>query len=418
MINVKDISYKAIIITETGQQLDITAAVQDLGWEENDDELAMKISFDMYNAQYNGKRLSSLVKIGSIVAIKASWGSGSDIVAQGNIVECTRKSSKTAEVFSVTAYDNLYNLQKSSDCIFFEEGKSTKSILSSFLSSWGIAISTYTGPNVTHARVLKKNAKLGTIVRDILSEAKKKGGGSGLMRSTKGKVEVIKRGGNSLVYAFVGDNTTEVSHKISIASIITRVKVVSSDGSDSAAKVEAVVDGKTDYGVFQKIITKSQNGSLDDAKKEAQETLDEDGSPTETVRITSPDVPPVRKGDMIYAKVGALDGYYLVKSVQHNAKDRRLTADLEKYVASTVTEAATESTNKTYKVGDIVRFKGGMHYISSYPGAKGYQATAGEAKITLGPDCKANGKAHPWQLIRTSNSTSNVYGWVDEGSFE
>ena len=55
--------------------------------------------------------------------------------------------------------------------------------------------------------------------------------------------------------------------------------------------------------------------------------------------------------------------------------------------------------------------------MSSYSSAKGYNARAGKAKITLGPDCKGNGKAHPWHLIHT-NSSSNVYGWVDEGTFD
>ena len=72
---------------------------------------------------------------------------------------------------------------------------------------------------------------------------------------------------------------------------------------------------------------------------------------------------------------------------------------------------------KTYKVGDIVNFHGGKHYVSSYSSAKGYNARAGKAKITLGPDCKGNGKAHPWHLIHT-DSSSNVYGWVDEGTFD
>ena len=72
---------------------------------------------------------------------------------------------------------------------------------------------------------------------------------------------------------------------------------------------------------------------------------------------------------------------------------------------------------KTYKVGDVVQFKGGTHYVSSWKGAKGYSARAGKAKITMGPDCAGNGKAHPWHLIHT-DSGSNVYGWVDEGTFE
>lgn len=78
---------------------------------------------------------------------------------------------------------------------------------------------------------------------------------------------------------------------------------------------------------------------------------------------------------------------------------------------------STGSSSGSHKVGDIVQFKGGTHYVSSYPGAKGYSAKPGPAKITLGPDCKGNGKAHPWHLIHT-DSKSNVYGWVDEGTFD
>ena len=77
---------------------------------------------------------------------------------------------------------------------------------------------------------------------------------------------------------------------------------------------------------------------------------------------------------------------------------------------------STDDSKKTYKVGDIVNFKGGTHYVSSWKNANGYKATSGKAKITLGPDCKGNGKAHPWHLIHTDNK-SNVYGWVDEGTF-
>lgn len=68
---------------------------------------------------------------------------------------------------------------------------------------------------------------------------------------------------------------------------------------------------------------------------------------------------------------------------------------------------------KTYKVGDIVNFHGGTHYVSSYSGSKGYSARAGQAKITI---ANGSGKTHPWHLIHT-DSGSNVYGWVDDGTF-
>lgn len=87
------------------------------------------------------------------------------------------------------------------------------------------------------------------------------------------------------------------------------------------------------------------------------------------------------------------------------------------YTPKKTTSTKKAETKKSYKVGDIVNFHGGTHYVSSWPGSKGYSARAGKAKITLGPTCAGNGKAHPWHLIHTDGS-SNVYGWVDEGTFD
>lgn len=52
--------------------------------------------------------------------------------------------------------------------------------------------------------------------------------------------------------------------------------------------------------------------------------------------------------------------------------------------------------------------------MSSYPDSKGYNARAGMAKITIKD---GSGRAHPWHLIHT-DSGSNVYGWVDDGTFD
>lgn len=340
--------------------------------------------------------------------------------SMGNIVECERKVSKSDDVFNVVAYDNLFNLQKSSDNVYFASGKKTKSILTAIFKSWGITISKYTGPNVAHKKILLKNKKLGDIIREVLDEAKKKGGGAAIVRSTESKVQVIAKGSNTDIYHFSGDVSSQVSHKISIANLVTRVKIVSSGKSDEAAKVEATVNGKTQYGVFQTIITHSKSDKLDDAKKEAKEILEEKGSPKVTSKLIAPDIPCVRKGDIIHAKVGSLNGYYLINSIQHNAKNGQMTMDVKKTAGLTATpkkKTSGTTKKKTYKVGDVVNFKGGTHYDSSWSDARGYRATAGKAKITLGPNCAGNGKAHPWHLVHM-DSKSNVYGWVDEGTFE
>lgn len=70
---------------------------------------------------------------------------------------------------------------------------------------------------------------------------------------------------------------------------------------------------------------------------------------------------------------------------------------------SHATNAALE-----YAVGDVVTFKGTKHYASSN-GTNGKTCKPGEARVT---SVAKNGK-HQYHLIKTTGSTSTVYGWVD-----
>lgn len=416
MIEVSKVHYDVIAITEKKVQLNITQAVEGLGWEEEENELAMKLTFEMYNAVYSGSKLSSLIKIGCVIAIKAYWGSGKGIVAMGNVTECERNTTKADEVFNIVAYDNLYSMQRSQDNIYFAAGKTTKSALKEVFKKWGITLSSYSGPNVKHAKILYKNAYLGDIVRGILDEAKKKGGGKAIVRSVENKVSIVAVGGNKDIYHFEGNNSTSSKHKTSIADLVTRVKIVSSEKTEGLPKVEAVKNGKTNYGIFQRIVNHASSDSLSEAKEAAQDILNENGKPKETSSVQAPDVPPTRKGDMVHLAVGALNGFYIVKSVQHDADSGKMIMQVEK--ADTKAREAGGSDGgkkKKYKVGDVVNFHGGKHYISSYPNAKGYKVSAGRAKITI---ANGAGKAHPWHLVYENWSETHVYGWVDDGSFD
>lgn len=121
--------------------------------------------------------------------------------------------------------------------------------------------------------------------------------------------------------------------------------------------------------------------------------------------------------------MGKANGKYFVDKSTVEVSDSRTTQSVELHKCQTrltytpKPKPKPQPAKKSYKVGDIVNFHGGTHYVSSWPGARGYSARAGKAKITLGPDCARNGKAHPWHLIHT-DSSSNVYGWVDEGTFD
>lgn len=415
MIDVANIKYRLVVMTEDKKQYNIKEFVENLGWEENDGELAVRISFTAKNDKTSAGLISSLARPGCLVGIFASHGSTDKEVARGYITDWKPTLSGSKDKFDVTCYDELYNLQESQELIYYSSGIGTKSAITKIFDDWQIPMDKYEGPNVTHGKLAYKTEMLSDVLLDILDDAKKKGGGSAMIRAAKGKVSVIEWGSNTTVYHFEADNTKQVSHKKSTSGMITRVKIIGQEDDDGRSSVEAVVNGLTKFGVRQKIYIRGKDDSVSDAQSAAQEIIDEKGQVKEDITVQAPDIPFIRKGDLVHITVGTLKDYYYVRGIRHDADSGSMTMDLKKAVTEVVKN--NQVTKKSYNVGDIVYFKGGTHYVSSWPGSKGYPAKAGKARIHLGPNCKGNGKAHPWSLIHI-DSSSNVYGWVDEGTFE
>lgn len=415
MIDVANIKYRLVVMTEDKKQYNIKEFVENLGWEENDGELAVRISFTAKNDKTSAGLISSLAKPGCLVGIFASHGSTDEEAARGYITDWKPTLSGNKDKFDVICYDELYNLQESQELIYYSSGIGTKSAITKIFDDWQIPMDKYEGPDVTHGKLAYKTEMLSDVLLDILDDAKKKGGGSAMIRAAKGKVSVIEWGSNTTVYHFEADNTKQVSHKKSTSGMITRVKIIGQEDDDGRSSVEAVVNGLTKFGVRQKIYIRGKDDSVSDAQSAAQEIIDEKGQVKEDITVQAPDIPFIRKGDLVHMTVGTLKDYYYVKGIRHDADSGSMTMDLKKAVTEVIKN--NQVTKKSYNVGDIVYFKGGTHYVSSWPGAKGYPAKAGKARIHLGPNCKGNGKAHPWSLIHI-DSSSNVYGWVDEGTFE
>ena len=74
----------------------------------------------------------------------------------------------------------------------------------------------------------------------------------------------------------------------------------------------------------------------------------------------------------------------------------------------------SSSSTWTPKVGDIVIYNGTKHYVNANA-AVGANCNSGKAKITS--IFNVGKSKHPYHLVGVSGG-SNVYGWVDEGSFE
>lgn len=405
--------YRLVVVTGENKQHNIRDFVTSLGWEENENEIAVRISFTARNDRTSKGRLSALIKPGCLVGIYATIGKKDEEVARGYVTGWNLQKQNSSENLKCTCYDALYSLQKSQDNKYYPSGTGTKSIITGIFDEWKIPFRKYSGPDKSHGKLKYGSSYVSDIILDVLDDAKKKGAGKYTVRMAKGYADVVERGSNKTVYVFRHDITKSVSTSISTADLVTRVKVIGQADDDGKSSVEAALNGLTEHGVRQRIYTRGTDESLEDAKSAAQEILDEDGKVKREITLQTPDVPFIRKGDLVFVIAGVKDAYYYVKSIRHDCENYSMTMDLEKADENKKGSEIKEE-KKDYNVGDIVDFKGGTHYVSSYPGSKGYEAGAGKAKITKK---NGSGKAHPWHLIH-ADSGSNVYGWVDDGTFE
>ncbi len=411
MVELSQIRYQVVAVDEKGVRYDITDEVQNLGWEENEKEISVRSSFTVRNDKTLKGYLSAILKPGCFVGIIASDGNSLDEeVARGYIETWNPVEANGGDTLKCTCYDELYKLQKSQDSRYYPSGTGTKSAIQGLFSDWGIRQGAYRGPNVSHGKLVYNNQYLSDILLDLLDQAAKKGSGRYLIRAERGSVSVLPRGSNGVVYVFRADNTESISQSVSTADLITRVKVIGKSNGKGQQSVEVTLNGKTEFGIRQRVYTRGTDESLEDAKAAAQEILEKEGKIEKSMVVQSPDVPSIRKGDLVYVIGSLLEGYYFVRSIQHNADSASMSMDLE----AAKKQAEGKQRTEDYQVGDVVQFRGGTHYISSYPGSKGYAARAGKAKITKKDGA---GKAHPWHLIHVDNK-SNVYGWVDDGTFD
>lgn len=419
MIDLSKVTYRVVVVDGSGKQYNIKKYIENLGWEENENEISVRSSFTVRNDKTSKGYLSSIIKPGCLIGIFASDGGVIDQeVARGYVENWNPVQQNGSMELKCTNYDELYKLQKSQDNLYFPSGTGTQSAITEILDDNEIPQGEYQGPDAVHGKLKYNNSYLSDVILDLLDDASKKGQEKCIIRASKGKTEILPKGSNKTVYVFKTDNTKSVSESIAIADLVTRVKVIGQADDEGKSSVEATLDGLTEYGIRQRIYTRGSDESLEDAKSAAQEILYEKGDAIKNVTVQAPDIPFIRKGDLVYLIAGTSEGYFYVKGVRHDADDFSMTLNLEAAEQDVEVQDAVSGDSrpalKSYEVGDIVEFLGGTHYVSSYPGSKGYSASAGKARITIK---EGAGKAHPWHLIHMDGS-SNVYGWVDDGTFQ
>ena len=331
---------------------------------------------------------------------------------RGIIMSQTQSNQKKLQF---TAYDNGIYLANNKDT-FCYENKTASDVFRDCCTRFGlpmgeVASCSYKIPELTKSKTTAFDA-----IADALSLDFDATGIRHYVASSKGKLSLLTRRENILQWVIeVGQNITSYSYSRSIEDIKTRVKMVSKEGTTVAEKSNAELEKK--IGIFQEIDQPDESLTTAQVNDLIESIMEEKGTPERTLSVEAMGIAEVISGIGVYIIIPELEisRTFYVDEDTHTFEDNKHTMSLKLNYANDLAkeEKGAEDSSKDYKVGDGVQFNGGYHYVSSTASnPTGSKCAAGPAKITL----IAKGAKHPWHLIHTDSST-RVYGWVDDGTF-
>lgn len=402
----------SLIIVKGEQGYDVTQLVEQVQWKGRKGSSSRTISVTLIDDD-GYKHARSGIDVEQGVQCLLSYNDKE--LFRGIIMTQTQSNRKR---LTFTAYDNGIYLANNKDT-FTYENKTASEVFKDCCTRFGLPMGevsecTYRIPELTKPKTTAFDA-----ITDALSLDFDATGIRHYVASDKGKISLLTRRENIMQWVIeVGQNLTTYSYTRSIEDIKTRVKMVSKEGTTLAEKSNSALEAK--IGVFQEIKQPDESLTTAQINDLISSILDEKSTPERTLSVEAVGIPEVISGIGVYIIIPELElsRTFYVDEDTHTFRDNLHTMSLKLNYANDLskpgktTEAAASS--KTYKVGDTVNFKGGYHYVSSVASnPTGSKCAAGPAKITL----QAKGAKHPWHLIHT-DSSSRVYGWVDEGSFE
>lgn len=331
---------------------------------------------------------------------------------RGIIMAQTQSNQKKLQF---TAYDNGIYLANNKDT-FCYENKTASDVFRDCCSRFGLPVGEVASCSYKIPELTKSKTTAFDAIADALSLDFDATGIRHYVASSKGKLSLLTRRENILQWVIeVGQNITSYSYSRSIEDIKTRVKMVSKEGTTVAEKSNAALEKK--IGIFQEIEQPDESLTAAQVNDLIESIMEEKGTPERTLSVEAMGIAEVISGIGVYIIIPELgiSRTFYVDEDTHTFEDNKHTMSLKLNYANDLAkeEKGAEDSGKEYKVGDIVQFNGGYHYVSSTASnPTGSKCAAGPAKITL----IAKGAKHPWHLIHTDSST-RVYGWVDDGTF-
>lgn len=344
MIDLSKLSYRVVVISSEGEQLDVTDITSGLGWSEGEKELASKINLKLAVVEVGGKSLDEIVTLNTPIIIYAGTDEFEEVM-RGNVVKLELLEANNEFTLSVEAADEALALRHNQEDYFFSADSSSSSILEKILSDSGIPHEIRIEDS-THGKKVYRQKYMSDCIADVLKDLKEKSGQEYFIRAKEGVIEIIPRGTNETIYDFdIESNLIRVRESFDSSKAVTKVKVVGKEKTEGHQAVDAVVEKNVEkLGTRQVIYRRGDKETLAEAESAANKLLDENNVQRKT-SLEAPDVPFLRKGDKIRIRSSVGEGLFFVKNIRHDAPQMKMTLELDA-VESEFDTAKTSETSE------------------------------------------------------------------------
>lgn len=398
---------------------DITGLVKQVKWDGRRGSPARSITFTLLDDDGYGHARSGIdVAQGYTCIFK--W-KGKELF-RGIIMTQSGSEKKTAEY---KAYDNGIYLSNNKDTYCYEKKKASD-IFTDVCKRYGIKTDTVAATKYTIPDLTKKRTTAWDAIEDALSLEFDNTRTRYYVFSEKGKLSLRKRTDNVLQWVLeVGANISSYKYSKSIEDVKTRIKLLSDEGKVLAEAAD--VDMEKIIGRMQDVDTPDENLNSAQITALAKSMLAEKKVPVEKITLSKTiGIPDVIAGVAVFVIIPHLGikRTLYVEQDSHTFQGNMHQMTLQLVYMSDAgvqedSDKASGAAKNTHKVGDVVNFHGGYHYVgSSAPSPTGGVRKGGKAKIAY----TNPGAPHPWSLIggayNSIGGDCNVYGWVDDGTFD
>lgn len=309
----------------------VSKAITDLVISHNESDFSQKVSVSIANVIVDKQQFVNLVALKNTLYVYCNTGSGAKEVFRGYIWTKEYDEELQGSDIRLVAYDRLIYLQNSKDNLYFAKGKSTKTVLSDIAKKWGVTLS-YKYSSITHGKLVFRAENLADIIIETLDKVKKKTGKKYAIRCDKGTMIIEPYGSNTTIYKLEKKkNAISTSYSTTMDGMITKVLIIGNEDKNDKSPNLATVKGNTStYGTLQEVISKSDDDKLSEIKKEAQQTIKDNGSPKTSITVRAVDNPNIKKGHKIYLYAGIMKNYYHVLGIEHDCISKEMTLEVEK----------------------------------------------------------------------------------------